>query len=220
MATILITGANRGIGLELSRQMKARGADVIAVCRKSSPELDALGVRVEAGIEVSDQASIAELAKRVKGARIDVLINNAGILRGDSLDRVDFAGITQQLEVNALGPLRVTTALLSSLHEGAKVVIITSRMGSMTDNGSGGYYGYRMSKAAVNAAGVSLAHDLKARGIAVGLFHPGMVATDMTGRNGIPADESVCGIIQRIDELALQNTGRFTHATTGEALPW
>lgn len=220
MATILITGANRGIGLELSRQLKARGADVIAVCRKSSPELDALGVRVEAGIEVSDQASIAELAKRVKGARIDVLINNAGILRGDSLDRVDFAGITQQLEVNALGPLRVTTALLSSLHEGAKVVIITSRMGSMTDNGSGGYYGYRMSKAAVNAAGVSLAHDLKARGIAVGLFHPGMVATDMTGRNGIPADESVCGIIQRIDELALQNTGRFTHATTGEALPW
>lgn len=220
MATILITGANRGIGLELSRQLKARGDNVIAVCRKSSPELDALGVRVEAGIEVSDQASIAELAKRLKGARIDVLINNAGILRGDSLDRVDFAGITQQLEVNALGPLRVTTALLSSLHEGAKVVIITSRMGSMTDNGSGGYYGYRMSKAAVNAAGVSLAHDLKARGIAVGLFHPGMVATDMTGRNGIPADESVCGIIQRIDELTLQNTGRFTHATTGEALPW
>ena len=220
MVTILITGANRGIGLELSRQLKARGDNVIAVCRKSSPELDALGVRVEAGIEVSDQASIAELAKRLKGARIDVLINNAGILRGDSLDRVDFAGITQQLEVNALGPLRVTTALLPSLHEGAKVVIITSRMGSMTDNGSGGYYGYRMSKAAVNAAGVSLAHDLKARGIAVGLFHPGMVATDMTGRNGIPADESVCGIIQRIDELTLQNTGRFTHATTGEALPW
>ena len=220
MATILITGANRGIGLELSRQLKARGDNVIAVCRKSSPELDVLGVRVEADIEVSDEKSIAELAKRLKGARIDVLINNAGILRGDSLDRVDFAGITQQLEVNALGPLRVTTALLSSLHEGAKVVIITSRMGSMADNGSGGYYGYRMSKAAVNAAGVSLAHDLKARGIAVGLFHPGMVATEMTGRNGIPADESVRGIIQRIDALTLQNTGRFTHATNGEALPW
>lgn len=220
MATILITGANRGIGLELSRQLKARGDDVIAVCRKSSPELEALGVRVEAGIEVSDEKSVAELAKRLTGASIDVLVNNAGILRGDSLDRVDFDAITQQLEVNALGPLRVTTALLPTLSEGAKVVIITSRMGSMADNGSGGYYGYRMSKAAVNAAGVSLAHDLKARGIAVGLLHPGMVATEMTGRNGIPADESVRGIIQRIDALTLETTGRFTHATTGEALPW
>lgn len=220
MATILITGANRGIGLELARQLKARGGDVIAACRKSSPELDALGVRVEAGIEVSDEASVAELAERVKGASLDVLINNAGILRGESLSGMDFASITQQLEVNSLGPLRVTTALLPLLRDGSKVVIITSRMGSMADNGSGGYYGYRMSKAAVNAAGVSLARDLKGRGIAVGLFHPGMVATEMTGRNGIPADESVRGIIQRIDALNLESSGRFTHATTGEELPW
>ncbi|MBX3431358.1 MAG: SDR family oxidoreductase [Hyphomonadaceae bacterium] len=220
MATILITGANRGIGLELARQLKERGDTVIAACRKSSLELDALGVRVEAGIEVSDAASVADLAQRVKDLSLDILINNAGILRVEGIASMDFTSITQQLEVNALGPLRVTTALLPLLHEGSKVVIITSRMGSIADNGSGGFYGYRMSKAAVNAAGVSLARDLKDRGIAVGLFHPGMVATEMTGRSGIPAAESVRGIIQRIDALKLEASGRFTHAATGEELPW
>lgn len=220
MGSIVITGANRGIGLELTRQLKARGADVIAVCRKSSPELEKLGVRVEAGVDVSDAGSVAELAARLKGVGIDVLINNAGILRGDSLDAMNFDSVTQQLEVNAVAPLRVTTALLPLLSKGAKVVIVTSRMGSMADNGSGGYYGYRMSKAAVNAAGVSLAHDLKGRGIAVLLVHPGMVATEMTGKNGIPADESVRCIVARIDALTLETSGKFLHAGTGEELPW
>ncbi|MEZ5958112.1 MAG: SDR family oxidoreductase [Hyphomonadaceae bacterium] len=220
MATILITGANRGIGLELARQLKARGDDVIAACRKPSPELDELGVRVESGIEVSSGESVADLARRLNGASLDTIINNAGILRMENLAGMDFTSIAQQLDVNALGPLRVTTALLPLLSEGSKVVIITSRMGSITDNGSGGYYGYRMSKAAVNAAGMSLARDLKSRGIAVGLFHPGMVATEMTGRNGIPAEDSVRGIIQRMDALKLESSGRFTHAGTGEELPW
>lgn len=220
MATILITGANRGIGLELARQLKARGDDVIAACRKPSPELDELGVRVESGIEVSSGESVADLARRLNGASLDTIINNAGILRMENLAGMDFTSIAQQLDVNALGPLRVTTAVLPLLSEGSKVVIITSRMGSITDNGSGGYYGYRMSKAAVNAAGMSLARDLKSRGIAVGLFHPGMVATEMTGRNGIPAEDSVRGIIQRMDALKLESSGRFTHAGTGEELPW
>jgi NAD(P)-dependent dehydrogenase (short-subunit alcohol dehydrogenase family) len=208
MGSIVVTGANRGIGLELCKQLKARGADVIAVCRKSSSELDALGVRVEADIDVADAAAAGELAKRLAGVEIDTLINNAGILRGENLGAMDFESVAQQLEVNAIAPLRVTAALLPLLREGSKVVITTSRMGSMADNGSGGYYGYRMSKAAVNAAGVSLAHDLKSRGIAVALIHPGMVATEMTGR------------LARIDEVSLENTGRFWHATTGETLPW
>lgn len=220
MGHIVVTGANRGIGLELVRQMRARGDELIAVCRTASPELEALGVRIESGVDVSDAASIADLAKRLKGVEIDVLVNNAGILRGDGLERMNFDAVEEQLEVNALGPLRVTTALLSLLRKGGKIVIVTSRMGSMADNGSGGYYGYRMSKAAVNAAGVSLARDLAGRGIAVLLAHPGMVATEMTGRNGITPEESVRGIVQRIDALTLETTGRFLHAGTGEALPW
>jgi NAD(P)-dependent dehydrogenase (short-subunit alcohol dehydrogenase family) len=220
MGAHVITGANRGIGLELARQFAARGEDVIGVCRRSSPELDKLGVRVEAGVDVSDASSVAELASRLKGVTIDVLVNNAGILRRETLDSVDFAGVGQQFEVNALGPLRVTSALLALLHEGSKVAIVTSRMGSIADNGSGGYYGYRMSKAAVNAAGVSLARDLAGRGVAVVLLHPGMVATDMTGKHGVAPADAASGLIARIDELELATSGRFVHAGTGEDLPW
>lgn len=220
MGYALVTGANRGIGLELCRQLKARGADVIGVCRKGSAELDALNIRIEPGIDVTDANSITQLAKRLEGVEIDVLVNNAGVLQAEDLDRMNFQGIERQFEINAIGPLRVTTALLPLLHKGSKVVIITSRMGSIADNGSGGYYGYRMSKAAVNAAGVSLAHDLRGRGIAVALLHPGMVATEMTGKNGIPVEEAVRGIVERIDALTLESSGRFTHAGTGEQLPW
>lgn len=220
MGTYVVTGANRGIGLELARQLKARGDEVIAVCRGASKELDALGVRVESGVDVSDAAQVAQLAKRLDGVAVDVLVNNAGILRRESLDGVDFAGIEEQFEVNALGPLRVTAALLPLLRKGSKVAIITSRMGSIADNGSGGYYGYRMSKAAVNAAGVSLARDLAGRGIAVVLLHPGMVATEMTGRHGIPPEEAARGVLARIDALSAETSGKFVHAGTGEELPW
>jgi NAD(P)-dependent dehydrogenase (short-subunit alcohol dehydrogenase family) len=220
MGYSIVTGANRGIGLELARQLKARGGEVIAACRASSPELDALGVRVEAGVDVSDAASIAGFAKRLAGLEVDLLINNAGILRGESLEAMNFDSIAEQFAVNALGPLRVTTALLPLLHKGSKIAVITSRMGSIADNGSGGYYGYRMSKAAVNAAGMSLARDLKDRGVAVALIHPGMVATEMTGRHGIPPGEAARGVIARIDALTLATSGRFVHAGTGEELPW
>ncbi len=220
MTHALITGANRGIGLEFCRQLKARGDEVTAVCRKPSPELDALGVRVEAGVDVSDADAVAALAKRVAGKEIDLLINNAGILRGESLGALDPDGIAEQFEVNALAPLRVSEALLPLMKAGAELIIITSRMGSMADNGSGGYYGYRMSKAAVNAAGVSLARDLKGRRIAVALIHPGMVATEMTGRNGIPPQDAARGILERINALTIETTGKFLHAGTGEELPW
>lgn len=220
MGAIVITGANRGIGLELARQLKARGGDVIAVCRTTSPELVELGVRIESGIDVSDASAVTELAKRLAGVNIDLLINNAGILRGDQVVAPNFDGIAEQFAVNAMAPLRVTTTLLPLLSKGAKVAIVTSRMGSITDNGSGGYYGYRMSKAAVNAAGMSLARDLAGRGIAVGLFHPGMVATDMTGKNGVPPADAARDLITRIDALALNTSGKFVHAGTGEELPW
>ena len=222
MSNIVITGANRGIGLALSRKYRDRGDSVVAICRQSSSELDALGVRVESGIEVTDGESLADLADRLSEVEIGVLINNAGVMR-----RTDFNEIEDQLdafrlqfEVNSLAPLRVTRALLDRLGRGSKVAIVTSRMGSIADNDSGGHYGYRMSKAAVNMGGVSMAHKLAERGIAVGLLHPGYVRTDMTGNTGhVDADESAAGLIRRIDELSLETTGSFHHAN-GEELPW
>jgi NAD(P)-dependent dehydrogenase (short-subunit alcohol dehydrogenase family) len=219
MTIYLVTGAGRGIGLELCRQLRARGDRVIAVCRTASDELRSLGCRVIEGVEVTRDAAVAGLAGQLAGERIDVLVNNAGILTRESIDDLDLERIRRQFEVNALGPLRVTRALLPSLGAGSKVVIITSRMGSIADNGSGGYYGYRMSKAAVNIAGVSLARDLREKGIAVLLLHPGMVATDMTGRHGVPVSESAAALIARMDELGLEHTGSFHHAS-GEPLPW
>ena len=219
MKAVLVTGANRGIGLELCRQLKARGDSVIAVCRSSSAELDALGVRVEKGVDVTNDASVGALAKKLEGTAIDVLVNNAGVLERDGLDKLDFDKIRHQLEINSLGPLRVTAALLPRLHAGSKVIVLTSLMGSNTDNGSGGFYGYRMSKAAVNIAAVSLARDLAPKQIAVLLVHPGMVRTDMTGHNGIEPSEAVRGILARIDELDMKRSGHFLHQN-GKELPW
>ena len=219
MKSCLVTGASRGIGLELCRQLQQRGHRVTAVCRQASAELRALECTVIDGIELTDAASVARLAERVAGQRIDVLVNNAGILARDSLAELDFDGMRRQFEVNALAPLRVTHALLPNLGAGSKVVIITSRMGSIADNGSGGYYGYRMSKAAVNIAGVSLARDLRDRDIAVLLLHPGMVATEMTGHQGVPAAEAARNLVARIESLGLEQSGSFHHAN-GEPLPW
>ncbi len=222
MKTALITGANRGIGLELARQLTDRGYNVIAACRKSSPELNALGIRVEEAVDVTNAASLRDLADRLSGVRLDLLVNNAGVLRRSAFDRLeeDLDDYRLQFEVNSLGPLRVTRALLNHLNDGARVIIITSRMGSMDDNTSGGHYGYRMSKVAVNMAGISLAHELKDRNIPVGLLHPGYVRTEMTGNEGfVDASEAAAGLIERIDELGMDTTGSFRHAN-GENLPW
>ena len=154
--TVLVTGANRGIGLALTQQFAQRGDRVIGVCRKSSAELEATGARVEAGVDVTDQAAVQKLADRLRNERIDILVANAGILERDSLDPLDIDAIRRQFEVNTLGPLIVVRALRDSLTSGAKVGLMTSRMGSMQDNTSGGYYGYRASKAALNAIGKSL----------------------------------------------------------------
>jgi NAD(P)-dependent dehydrogenase (short-subunit alcohol dehydrogenase family) len=220
MTTAVVTGANRGIGLELCKQLKQRGAEVIGVCRSSSPELDGLGVRVESGVDVGQDASVAELGKRLGGKHVDLVVNNAGILERETLDEMNFGSIRKQLEVNSLGPLRVTSALLPSLGKGSKVVIVTSRMGSIADNTSGSRYGYRMSKAAVNMAGKSLAIDLKPRGVAVAIVHPGFVRTDMTGKQGdVDAATAAGRILDRADALDLDSSGTFWHAN-GEVLPW
>jgi len=219
MTTVLITGANRGIGLEMARQYKARGAQVIAACRTGSPALKTLGVRIEEGVDVTDDA-LGGLASRLGDTRIDVLINNAGVLRLDTLSPLDVDSMRAQYEVNALGPVRTTSVLRDRLNPGAKVALVTSRMGSIADNTSGGRYGYRMSKAALNIAGVSMALDLAPDGISVAILHPGFVRTGMTGGAGlIDADEAASGLIARIDALTPANSGTFWHAN-GEILPW
>ncbi len=217
--TTLITGCNRGIGLELVRQLTARGDDVIAVCRSASEALRNLDINVITGIDVSDGDSVANLKAKIGTQPIDVLINNAGILRRDTFGTLDYEEMLEQYRVNALGPLRVTEALADNLREGSKVAIVSSRVGSIEDNGSGGNWGYRASKTAVNMIGANLVHELTPRGIAVALLHPGLVATDMTGNHGIPAAESARGLIERVDELNLGNTGTFWHAE-GYVLPW
>jgi len=221
MATYLITGANRGIGYDYCRQLQARGDRVIAVCRTASEELKQLGVQVEERVDITSEASVANLRTRLGDMTIDVLINNAGIAKRVTLEDLDFDSIREQFEVNALGPLRVTQALLPLLKAGSKIVLMTSRMGSIADNTSGSSYGYRMSKVALSMAGKSLAHDLKPRGIAVAILHPGLVQTRMTNfiTGGITPEESVKGLLARIEELTLENTGTFWHMNR-EVLPW
>lgn len=219
MLKVIITGANRGIGLELARQLVERGDQVTALCRRADEPLYALGVRVIDGVDVCHARALERLGPELEEPRYDWLINNAGILMRDALGRLDFEAMEQQYRVNAVGPLRVTAALLPLLGYGSKIGIVTSRMGSIGDNTSGGYYGYRMSKAAVNIAGKSLSVDLRPRGIAVGILHPGMVATDMTGGSGVPVEHAARGLIARMDGLSLENTGTFWHAE-GQDLPW
>lgn len=219
MATYLVTGCNRGIGLELCRQLANRGEDVIGVCRKTNEDLSVLDIRVIENIDVADGNAVAQLAADLEGRSLDVLINNAGILRGDTLETVDYDEMQEQFRVNTLGPLRVTKALLGNLHNNSKVAIVSSRVGSIEDNGSGNNYGYRVSKTAVNMVGMNLKHDLAKKGIAVALLHPGFVATDMTGGNGVSAEQSASGLIERIDELTLETSGGFWHAE-GYRLPW
>jgi NAD(P)-dependent dehydrogenase (short-subunit alcohol dehydrogenase family) len=220
MATVCITGANRGIGLELARQYRDRGDHVVAACRESSDALSELSVELVTGLDVTDDQSIARLTDAIGERPLDILVNNAGVLTKESLDDLDLGRIRRQFEINSLGPLRVTAALRNNLGRGSKVAIITSRMGSIEDNSSGGSYGYRMSKAAVNMAGRSLAHDLAVDGIAVVILHPGFVRTDMTGHQGlVDPSESAAGLIARIDELTPDTSGSFLHAN-GERLPW
>lgn len=220
MTTWVVTGANRGIGLEMCRQLAARGDEVLAVCRTPSKELSALKVRVVDGVDVTADAAASSIEAALGAARIDVLVNNAGVLVPGGLDALDADAMRKQYEVNAIAPLRLTKALLPKLGAGAKVALVSSRAGSIGDNGSGGLYGYRMSKAALNMAGVSLARDLAPKGVHVAILHPGFIRTEMTG--GMGNDDppvAAKGLIARIDELDASRSGRFFHAN-GEELPW
>ncbi|MEX0606460.1 MAG: SDR family oxidoreductase [Halofilum sp. (in: g-proteobacteria)] len=222
--TIAITGANRGIGLEMARIFAERGDRVIALCRKASETLQATGAQIVENVEVTSIEALRSCAWPEDAPHIDVLINNAGILTDEDFDSLDQPHAIDQLkrqhEVNAIGPLLVTRMFADRLKQGSKVALITSRMGSIDDNDSGGRYGYRMSKAALNAGGKSLAVDLAPRGISVGILHPGAVRTEMTGGRGqVDAPDAARMLVERIDELGPETSGEFRHAN-GETLPW
>ncbi len=221
MSTFLITGSNRGIGLELCKQIISRGDEVIATCRKASSELKNLGVRIEEDVDISSEDSIINLKKKLLGIELDCLINNAGIYEFNSIDDFDKQSIIRQFVINALSPLSLTKSLKSNLKKSSKIAFITSRMGSIGDNSSGSSYGYRMSKVALSMAAKSLSRDLLKKEIYVAILHPGLVSTRMTGftKYGISTEESANGLLKRIDSLNKNNTGTFWHAN-GEILPW
>ena len=221
MSTYLITGSNRGIGLELCKQIIANGDEVIATCRKASTELKNLSVRIEENIDISSEESINKLRDKLSDLKLDCLIHNAGIYEFNSIDDLDQESIIRQFVVNALSPLSLTKSLKGLLKKSSKIAFITSRMGSIGDNSSGSSYGYRMSKVALSMAAKSLSIDLLKEEIYVAILHPGLVSTRMTGftKNGISTEESVNGLLKRLDSLDRRNTGTFWH-TNGEILPW
>lgn len=219
-STVLITGANRGVGLALAEHYAEAGYRVVGVCRASSEGLAQVADQVIEGIDVTQPADVERLAEMLEGQTLDLLINNAGLLRDESLGDIDFDSIREQMEINAYAPLRVAEALLPLLKQGSKIANITSRMGSIADNDSGGRYGYRASKAALNAFGKSLAVDVKPSGIAVAQIHPGYVQTRMVNFGGlISPTDAAQGIAARIDALTLDTSGGFWHSN-GESLPW
>ena len=210
MAHYVITGASSGIGLEFARVLQARGDKVTAICRRKTPELEATGAVVIDGMELTRGDAVARIKAKLTGQKIDVLIHNAGLLKADGLRDISLDSVKEQFEINTFAPLAITSALLDYMADDSKIALITSRMGSMADNSSGAYYGYRASKAALNAVGVSMACDLKPLGIWVGLLHPGFVKTKMTGMNGdISVEQSVSGLLKIIDEAKLEETGTF-----------
>jgi len=216
--TVAITGANRGIGLALARKFHENGYKIYGLCRQGSQELRDMGAEVIENIDVTNLEALR--AAEAELPELDILINNAGLLIGDSLESVEIEKIQAQFEVNTLGPLKVGMTLAKKLKSGGTLGIVTSRMGSIRDNTSGGQYGYRLSKAAANAVGKSLSEDLRRNGVCVLMLHPGYVRTEMTGGNGlIDTTESAEGLFKILTEKGIDKTGSFWH-TTGEELPW
>ncbi len=223
---IVISGGSRGIGLEFAKQYVEKNHQVSILCRKTNSNLLNLKqkssekVSIFENFDVRETASWQDCLSFFASNPIDILINNAAIMIVQDLGDLTRDAILEQFMVNALAPLMLSNALLPFMNKPSRIAMITSRMGSIEDNTSGGSYGYRMSKSALNSASKSLAIDLKSQEIAVGIFHPGYVKTDMTGGSGhLTTQESVAGLIPCIDGLNLQNSGSFWHQD-GSNLPW
>lgn len=227
MATVLITGANRGIGLEFVRQYAADGWHVVAACRDPAEAADlelVNGDVVKQPLDVTSAESVSNLVEATGGEPVDVLINNAGVYldRGIAFGEFDYERWRESFEVNVLGPMRLAEGLADAVAASKRrfMVFITSQMGSIADNTSGGAYAYRSSKAALNAAVRSLSVDLRPRAIACLLLHPGWVRTDMGGKSAtLDVRDSVHGMRRVIERFDLERSGSFLRYN-GEAVPW
>ncbi len=228
MATVLITGTSRGIGLEFTKQYAKDGWQVIACCRDPERALALQSLaKLQANIElvnldVADFAQIDTVAAQLKDIPIDLLINNAGVYPESSFNDTDFQDWAAAFKINSMAPFKMAQAFLPNLVQShlKKIVTLTSKMGSIDDNTSGSGYIYRASKVAANMVMKSLSLDLASRGIAVGILHPGWVITDMGGPNGlIDAITSVTGLRRVINNLTLENSGRFI-AYDGTEIAW
>ncbi|KAG6622992.1 Short chain dehydrogenase [Phytophthora cinnamomi] len=226
--TVLITGSNRGIGLAFTRHYVANGWKVIAAARdvEGATDLKELAVAKIVPLDISDEASIAKAAETLKGEPIDLLINNAGMGGGGGIPDVTKAEMMKLFEVNAVGPFLMTRALLPNLklavakNGSATVGQVTSRMGSIADNGSGGRYSYRASKSALNMLNKSLSVDLKDDKIIALALHPGYVVTRMTGHTGeVTTEESVAGLTKIIADAKPEDSGKYFHFR-GDILLW
>ena len=225
---VVVTGANRGLGLEFCKQYLAEGYKVYACCRSPESARELLELKQASGelletvpLDVTNQAQVTNLKYTLHGQKIDLLINNAGMYG----QRLPFGEVNEQewmqvLRVNTIAPLLVVQELVDLMAADGKILLMTSKMGSMGDNSSGGSYIYRSSKAALNAVGKSLAYDLADKGIAVAVCHPGWVQTDMGGPNGLISTEtSITSLRKVVDELTLESSGEFFNYD-GNVIPW
>lgn len=226
MSTALVIGADKGIAWAVAVQLAERGDTVYAALLGADADFGAAPVRKIAHVDVTSGEALARMVAelRTERVRIDTLYHIAGVMTLDQLGKIDYAKLLWEFQINAVGPLRTVEAVLPLLGPGSKVGIVTSRVGSLGDNSSGGQYSYRMSKCAANMVGLNLHHDLKKRGIAVRMLHPGMVKTDLV--KDYPGEfayitpaAAAAGLIARMDELTMETAGDFRHAN-GQALVW
>jgi NAD(P)-dependent dehydrogenase (short-subunit alcohol dehydrogenase family) len=224
MVTVVIVGADRGIGAALVEVYRQRGDNAVAVCLGDGSAWAGTDVRIVGQIDVTNLNAVEKLASELASISIDLLVHVAGVGALDRWREFDFERMLEHYNLNALGPLRVVSALADNLARGSKVGIVTSRMGSIADNQSGRMYSYRMSKAAANMLGVNLHHELKPKGVQVMLLHPGTVATEMTkGARGWDSftkpGEAAAGLAEQLDALGPETPIEFRHAD-GTLLPW
>lgn len=233
---VVVTGGNRGLGLEIVKELSEQGAQVIVIGRSGSEELTALGAQVITGVDVTSMESIEKALDAEIKEPVDIVINNAGYFYGpaESMDHLNFDEQLKQIDICGVGPLRVSSAFFNKglLKEGSRVVIITSQAGSVewrfTQNPSGGDYGHHMSRAACNIMGALLSQELKAKGIAVGLLHPGFNRTEMTKKyehiwdveGAVPAAEGAKRVLHEVKGVTLENTGKFVNCEDGLQIPW